>query len=162
MSGYADISDGMRRFSADGDIGREIYKRMVMNVLCGNTDDHYRNHAFLLDEDSRYRISPVFDVTPTLQASATRRLFLDLGKAGCGRDATLMAAFQGGESLGLYRDEAAAIANDLAEMVENSWRGALEARGASARDIAMLENAFSEASNRIRFPELTDEPAYHG
>lgn len=159
MSGYADISDGMRRFSGNDGIGEEIYRRMVMNVLCGNTDDHYRNHAFLMDEDGKFRISPVYDVTPSLQITGTRRLFLHLGRAGSGRDATLEAAVDGAESLGLHREEAIAIANDLSAMVQANWQMALEDRGASARDIAMLAGAFSEAGRRMErdTPEETFE-----
>ncbi|MEP3666059.1 MAG: HipA domain-containing protein [Roseibium sp.] len=160
MSGYADICDGMRRFSGDERIGEEIYKRMVMNVLCGNTDDHYRNHAFLMDDDQKYRISPVYDVTPTLQATGTRHLFLHLGRAGSGREATLEAAVNGSESLGLHRDQAISIANDLAAMVEANWESSLRARGAPQRDIEMLAGAFGESAKRIEVDEPDDEYDY--
>jgi serine/threonine-protein kinase HipA len=43
----------------------EMFRRMVFNVLCGNRDDHVRNHAFLMDDDGRWRLSPAFDLTPT-------------------------------------------------------------------------------------------------
>jgi serine/threonine-protein kinase HipA len=43
----------------------EMFRRMVFNVLCGNRDDHVRNHAFLMDGDGRWRLSPAFDLTPT-------------------------------------------------------------------------------------------------
>ena len=88
-SGYADLYDGMRKHGAATDAGEIIYKRMVMNVLCGNTDDHYRNHAFLLNDQGLYEPSPVYDVTPSTGFSTSRSLFMHLGKAGCGRDATL-------------------------------------------------------------------------
>lgn len=129
-----------------------------MNVLCGNTDDHYRNHAFLLAPNGRYDLSPAYDVTPTLQASTSRNLFLHLGEAGCGRGATLEAAVEGGGSFGLSRDEAAAIADDLSAMVARHWRPVMTARGASGRDIEMMANSFSEAGKRIGGPEPDDCP----
>lgn len=43
----------------------ELYKRMVFNVLIGNTDDHSRNHAFLYSlEEQGWRLSPAYDVLP--------------------------------------------------------------------------------------------------
>ena len=88
-----------------------------MNVLCGNTDDHYRNHAFLLEDHGTFKPSPVYDVTPSLQISITRKTFFHLGKAGSGRDATLENAVIAGPSLGLSRDRAIEIANDCSRIV---------------------------------------------
>ncbi|MCE6959353.1 HipA domain-containing protein [Cereibacter sphaeroides] len=156
MSGYADIHDGLRRYGT-GDHGEQIFRRMVMNVLCGNTDDHYRNHAFLLQDNGYYAPSPVFDVTPTLQLGSTRHLFLHLGKAGAGREATLEAAVRGGESLGLQRDQAIAIANGLSELVAANWRATMQARGVSAEDIGMIAGAFSHAGRQVE-AEAVPEP----
>lgn len=148
VSGYADIHDALRRYGT-GNHGETIFRRMVMNVLCGNTDDHYRNHAFLLEANGQYAPSPVYDVTPTLQASPTRHLFLHLGKAGCGREASLEAAVAGAASLGLSRGQAVSIANDLSEMVGARWREVMAARGATEDDITMIAGAFSQAGRKI-------------
>ena len=45
-------------------IGTEILKRLYLNVLLNNTDDHERNTAVLGTEDGRWRLSPLFDVNP--------------------------------------------------------------------------------------------------
>lgn len=151
-SGYADIYDALRRHGAPGDHGETIYKRMLLNVFTGNTDDHYRNHAFLLSSDG-YRPSPLYDVTPTLQAGATRHLFLHLGKAGAGREATLEAAVAGAASLGLQRDRAVSIANEMSEVVGSSWRGVMVRRGVGVEAIELMEGAFAQAGLR-----MDDEP----
>ena len=41
----------------------ELFRRMLFNVLCGNRDDHLKNHALLHDERG-WRLSPAFDVVP--------------------------------------------------------------------------------------------------
>jgi serine/threonine-protein kinase HipA len=41
------------------------FRRMVFNVLSGNRDDHVRNHSFLLDETTGWKLSPAYDLTPT-------------------------------------------------------------------------------------------------
>ncbi|MEY8801991.1 type II toxin-antitoxin system HipA family toxin [Leisingera sp. XS_AS12] len=159
-SGYADIYDAFRARggSTSRKIGEEIFRRMVMNVLCGNTDDHYRNHAFLYEDGKGYVPSPVYDVTPSLQVSSSRAMFLHLGRAGSGRNATLEAAVAGAESLGLHRDQAEAIANELSEMVAANWRQVMERRGCSAEDIRMIENSFSEAGKQVALNP--DEPSF--
>lgn len=149
FSGYADLYDATRRHGVAGDHGETIFRRMVMNVLCGNTDDHYRNTAFLLSDGGRYEMSPVYDVTPTLQVSTSRNLFFHLGKAGSGREATLENAVAAGPSLGVRPEQAVRIVNDLSEMVGARWREVMLARGASGHDLDIIANSFSEAGRTV-------------
>ena len=158
--GYADLYNGARQHCTASDYGEEIYKRMIMNVLCGNTDDHYRNHAFLMNEDGRYEPSPVYDVTPTTGLSSTRNLFFHLGKAGSGREATLEAAVAAAPSLGLSHDRARETADDLSDLVAQNWRSVLSDRGASRIDLETLENSFSEAGKRVDSVNSPDQEQY--
>lgn len=150
MSGYADILDGLRRHGTPGGHGEEIFRRMVMNVLCGNTDDHYRNTALLMSDQGRFSLSPVYDVTPTIQAVGTRHLFLHLGRSGSGREATLENALEAGPAFGLARDHACTIINELSRMVARSWRDVMQARGATDHDLAVIANSFSESGKIIK------------
>jgi hypothetical protein len=43
---------------------RELWSRLVFNVLVSNTDDHLRNHGCLLMPGRGWRLSEVFDVNP--------------------------------------------------------------------------------------------------
>lgn len=69
---YLVLADKLRRWGPSSPHLRsdlqELWRRMVFNALVGNTDDHPRNHAFLW-EDSHWRLSPAFDITPTLTAT---------------------------------------------------------------------------------------------
>lgn len=141
-SGYADIRDGLARLGTSAGVGETLFRRMVMNVLCGNTDDHYRNHAFL-HLDGGWRLAPTYDVTPTLQVSPSRNLFLHLGAAGSGRSASLPAAIDAAPSLGISVEQATAMAKDLAAMVAANWRKVMADRGASPQDIALMQGCFS-------------------
>lgn len=49
-----------RRIGAED--GEQIFRRMLFNVLIGNTDDHGKNHGFLFD-GSAWRMAPAFDIT---------------------------------------------------------------------------------------------------
>lgn len=156
LSGYADIYDGIRRFGRMADASAGLFRRMVMNVLCGNTDDHYRNHAFL-SRNGAWELSPVYDVTPTLQVGSTRSLFFHLGKAGSGREARLSNAVRGAESLGLDRDQACSIANELSCMVDVNWRPIMLKYGASLSDISLIEDSFSEAGKLVSPDDIDDD-----
>src|SRR5699024_6048255 len=41
----------------------ELFRRVVFNILVHNTDDHLRNHGFLLTPDG-LRLSPAYDINP--------------------------------------------------------------------------------------------------
>jgi serine/threonine-protein kinase HipA len=43
----------------------QLWRRMVFNILISNTDDHLRNHGFLLTATG-WRLSPAFDINPSI------------------------------------------------------------------------------------------------
>jgi serine/threonine-protein kinase HipA len=43
---------------------RELWSRIVFNVLVSNTDDHLRNHGFILVPGRGWRLSEAFDMNP--------------------------------------------------------------------------------------------------
>jgi serine/threonine-protein kinase HipA len=44
---------------------RELFTRMVLNVVVGNRDDHARNFSYLMDDAGRWRLSPAYDIVPS-------------------------------------------------------------------------------------------------
>jgi serine/threonine-protein kinase HipA len=51
----------------DNDL-RQLWTRVVFNLLIGNTDDHLRNHGFILDADG-WRLAPAYDLNPNVDRS---------------------------------------------------------------------------------------------
>ena len=47
----------------------ELFKRLVLNVLLHNGDDHLRNHGFIY-KDKKWRLSPVYDINPGFDSSS--------------------------------------------------------------------------------------------
>jgi serine/threonine-protein kinase HipA len=43
----------------------QLWKRIIFNILISNTDDHLRNHGFILT-DKGWRLSPAFDINPSI------------------------------------------------------------------------------------------------
>jgi serine/threonine-protein kinase HipA len=61
---YQDLAAIIRhRFPDAAATLRELFARIVFNILCGNTDDHARNHAAFWD-GSRLTLTPAYDICP--------------------------------------------------------------------------------------------------
>ena len=59
----------------------ELYRRMVLNVLISNDDDHLRNHGFLWTGPRGWVLSPVYDLNPT-PVDVRPRILSTSGKEG--------------------------------------------------------------------------------
>lgn len=63
--GYLDIVDFIIQSCADVEANlEELYRRVAFNIVIGNTDDHFRNHGFLLTRKG-WTLSPAYDINPT-------------------------------------------------------------------------------------------------
>lgn len=63
-NGYLDIVDFILQGCVDvGKNLRELYRRVVFNIMFGNTDDHFRNYGFLLTSKG-WTLSPAYDINP--------------------------------------------------------------------------------------------------
>jgi serine/threonine-protein kinase HipA len=61
---YQDLAEIVRaRFTQPKKTLRELFGRLVFNVLCGNTDDHARNHAAFWDGEG-LTLTPAYDICP--------------------------------------------------------------------------------------------------
>jgi serine/threonine-protein kinase HipA len=62
---YLDIAETIEKVSLNaGSELRELWKRIVFNVLTTNKDDHLRNHGFLKTKGDSWSLSPAFDLNP--------------------------------------------------------------------------------------------------
>jgi len=61
---YEDLTDIIRqRFDAPKETLWELFGRLVFNIICGNTDDHARNHAAFWD-GKKLSLTPAYDICP--------------------------------------------------------------------------------------------------
>ena len=66
--GYLDIVDFILRGCTDVEANlRELFRRVAFNICVGNSDDHFRNHGFLLTAKG-WTLSPAYDMNPTRNA----------------------------------------------------------------------------------------------
>lgn len=147
-SSYAAIGDAIGVYGVSGQIApdrRELFARMVFNILVSNDDDHLRNHAFLHDADGMgWRLSPLYDVVPKPQVATERMLHLSVGPQG--RSARLDNALAGAGRFGLLPLDAARIIDRVVRAVRG-WRDSFEALGVPARECDRVTSAFRRAAD---------------
>jgi serine/threonine-protein kinase HipA len=141
----------MRLFGSDPlSDAKELWRRMVFNILCNNNDDHLRNHGFLWDGKG-WRLSPGYDIVPSPQVSLERDLAIGVGRNG--RRATIQNALSDIASFGLSREEAVAMARAMQQTVKGAWEGLFRGNGFTVAEIERLRTCFIACDERIRDEE---------
>ncbi|MEQ9843867.1 MULTISPECIES: HipA domain-containing protein [Pectobacterium] len=63
---YLELADVLIRQGAQTNVDlKELWSRIVFNILVSNTDDHLRNHGFILVPGRGWRLSAAYDMNPT-------------------------------------------------------------------------------------------------
>lgn len=119
----------------------ELFRRMCFNALISNTDDHPRNHA-LIAFDRAWKLSPAYDLTPSLAVSTERRdLALDCGDSGRFANANNLLS-QCSRFL-LDREKAQEIIATMTAQIKSNWYNIARAQGVSERDAQTIKSAFA-------------------
>ena len=136
--GYPELAQLLRRRGVvERDVNvaqmRELFRRMVFNILIDNTDDHEKNHVLLVDDAQHYGLSPAFDVLPSGQALGYQQMRVGENQA----DSTLDNAMSMCTLFALRKDQAAKEVRKVCRVVAG-WRKHFSACGVGRRDIALL------------------------
>jgi serine/threonine-protein kinase HipA len=155
-SSYATLAELIRhRFEDPRRTLRELFGRLVFNILCGNTDDHARNHAAFWDGE-RLRLTPAYDLCPQSRTGneASQAMLISEGQ----RLSRLAVCVDAARNFLLSTDEAVEIVRWQVHIVRSSWSEVCDLAQLSAVDRATLWGrqflnpyAFEGAS-----PALTD------
>lgn len=144
---YAAMADVMRRHMTADDI-KELFRRMVFNILIRNTDDHPRNHGFLTDGRAM-SLSPAYDIVPALATTGVGtdfHLAMSIGDAG--RTATLKNALSRASRFGYSSREAMLEVERIREIV-GRWRSHFIDHGVSKPESDMLAPSFERCYERV-------------
>lgn len=138
---YLELVDAIRQMGEEPEQDcRQLWRRMVFNVLISNTDDHLRNHAFLRGERG-WRLSPAYDVNPTPADISGGVHVLALNEVD--RAGSLEIAMSVAEYFGLKLFEARAIAGEVAAAVAG-WKAVAERFGVDGHEIERVSSAFRQ------------------
>nr|MDP9464282.1 HipA domain-containing protein [Actinomycetota bacterium] len=117
---YADLADQIRaRFTNPNATLRELFARITLNVLIGNTDDHARNHAAFWNGDD-LTLTPAYDVAPWLRSGGETTQSMIIDRDGR-RDSRLALCVEAANIYHLDDGEARAIIDDQIDTIETEW-----------------------------------------
>ena len=117
----------------------ELWKRIVFNIVVSNTDDHLRNHGFILTEEG-WRLSPLYDVNPNIDKDS-----LSLNITEDDNALSVDLAIEVAEHFGIDKNIATDMADKILSVVCDNWRNVAEKNGLSKNAIDYMRPAFSVA-----------------
>ena len=118
----------------------ELFKRMCLNVLVGNYDDHLRNHGFLYHSGS-WKLSPLFDVQTLILDEEYAFHATELVDGNNSSRPELL--FQQLDAFNLSTDDATDIFKNLQNIVANNWLKLAENYKLND-DIPLLQNTYQK------------------
>ena len=134
--GYPHLARALRRVADPRTLDaqlRELFRRMVFNILVANTDDHEKNHALLCVVSGRTMtlgLSPGYDIVPTGSGALAHQFMI----SETSHEPSLAEAMTGAESFNFSSNEAAhEVARVIA--VVNGWQAHFRSLGVTQADI---------------------------
>lgn len=119
---YANLADLIRtRFADYSEALPELFRRIIFNILIGNTDDHPRNHAAFWDGTAEtLTLTPAYDLTPIVRHTQRAAQLMAIGRDGW-RESQLAGCIERCEIYHLSREQAEQIVAEQIEAVRESW-----------------------------------------
>lgn len=135
--GYLDIVDFILSACTNVDANlRELFRRVAFNICVGNTDDHFRNHGFLLTAKG-WTLSPAYDINPTQNNHQSLLINNNTNLSD------LSILLNSCNEYMLSPEIARGIINEVVETVKN-WRALANRLGIVKREITLFENVFDK------------------
>ena len=114
----------------------ELWKRIVFNMAVSNTDDHLRNHAFILTETG-WSLSPLFDVNPIPYGTE-----LSLNVNGNDNRINISLALDSAHYFGILEDKAKLESKKILYVIKNNWEKLAIKYGLTRNQISNMKQAF--------------------
>lgn len=116
---YEELASIIRhRFTDPKNTLHELFSRLVFNILCGNTDDHARNHAAFWD-GKMLTLTPAYDICP--QGRAGGETVQAMRILGDNKFSQLKVCRDAAHNFLLSKNEATAIFDCQIEIIERHW-----------------------------------------
>lgn len=139
-NGYLDIVDFILQNCRDvEDNLRQLYRRVAFNIAISNSDDHFRNHGFLLTPRG-WTLSPAYDMNPTL--NGYQALLINSST----NQADLSILLDSSEEYMISKAEAKQIISEVIAGVSR-WKALANRLGIAKREIDLFEQVYLKAEN---------------
>ncbi len=137
-NGYLDIVDFILQNCCDVEQNlRQLYRRVAFNIAIGNSDDHFRNHGFLLTPRG-WTLSPAYDMNPTL--NEYQALLIN----STTNHADLQVLLDSSEEYMIGKDEAVRIIEEVKAGVRH-WKSIASRLGIAKREMDVFEQVFQRS-----------------
>lgn len=139
---YLNLTEKIRQYGNRSDL-KQLFRRIAINIIVRNTDDHPRNHGFLL-KNGEWRLTPAFDITPTALTkgiSNIPRLAMTLGDMG--KEGNLENLLSHSNEFNLTPKEGKEIFNQCVATINNSWRKVFHDFSVSSDDTTKFYDTFT-------------------
>lgn len=137
-SSYLDIAAFIKSYGAQPKKDLlELWKRIVFNMAISNTDDHLRNHAFVIAQEG-WVLSPLYDVNPVPYGD---ELSLKVNEENNSIDISL--AILTAWWFGITVSDAKDYAEEIGKVVRENWSRLASGYGLTRRQIEEMKPAFS-------------------
>ncbi len=113
----------------------QLWRRIVFNIAISNTDDHLRNHGFII-ENNEWKLSPAYDINPSIDKDELA-LNIDDNSGELDFDLALSVA----EYFRLNKEEAEFIQSEVRKAISNWEKLALQTK-ISRTEIELMRPAF--------------------
>lgn len=115
----------------------ELWRRIVFSMAVSNTDDHLRNHGFILTKTG-WKLAPMFDVNPVPFGDS-----LSLNVSEYDNSIDIALALEVAEYFDVADTDAKKIAKDICDIVQKNWSKLAEKHGLNRGAIEYMRPAFS-------------------
>lgn len=136
-SSYLDIASFIRQSGANPEQDlKELWRRIVFNMAVSNTDDHLRNHGFILAKTG-WRLSPLYDVNPIPYGD-----ILALNVNTDDNSISMELAVSVAKYFNINEKEADKAVKEISVTVRDNWERIAKKCGLSRKDCEYMRPAF--------------------
>ena len=134
-NGYLDIVDFILQHCCNVEANlRQLYRRVAFSIAIGNSDDHFRNHGFLLTPKG-WTLSPAYDLNPTFNDHQSLLINATTNRS----DLQLLLASS--EEYMIGKEEATRIIEEVKDGV-SQWRSMATRLGIAKREMDLFAQVF--------------------
>lgn len=144
---YVEFAQTLRRIShRPAQDLPELFRRMVFNLVIGNSDDHVKNHGVLHVDGKGWQLAPAFDLVAQIDGhTGYQELAILPGQHASSLGLALMAA----PHFGLLEAQAESVARSTADVVANGLGTAFEARSENPALLRLFTDFVERQRQRI-------------
>lgn len=134
-NGYLDIVDFILQHCCNVEANlRQLYRRVAFSIAIGNSDDHFRNHGFLLTPKG-WTLAPAYDLNPTFNDHQSLLINATTNRS----DLQLLLASS--EEYMISKEEATRIIEEVKDGV-SQWRSMATRIGIAKREMDLFAQVF--------------------